>query len=292
MSSFNFSEKAKKALIIDLKTRKSEVRSFPDLYHYIGGVSLGLKLFSLYRDEDPVIFSVGPLNGFFPYASKTSVVLQTGGVVEDLYIGGGLSYRIRFAGVDSIIIKGAVPNGEQTILNINDTSVEFLPKTADLNSVGLPGKRSLYIFSDLSQILSKLTLDGYFVTPENYLENKFLAKNLLGIVITGNNTFDIANREKYESFYKSLLSGTEKMTVTRDFFPSCSGCPMGCSLSKVGEIGGNVLVHSLVACAYSQKIYSDVGTVFACLNALGYEYRHEDIEDLPRLVDKTLKELQ
>ncbi len=291
MSSFNFSEKAKKALIIDLKAKTSEVRSFPDLYNYIGGVSLGLKLFSIYREEDPVIFSVGPLNGFFPYASKTSVVLQTGGVVEDLYVGGGLSYRIRFTGVDSIVIKGTTKD-EQTILNITDTNVEFLPKSTDLNSIGLPGKRSLYIFSDLSQILSKLTLDGYFVTPENYLETKFLAKNLLGLVITGNNTFDIANREKYELLYKSLLSGTEKMQVTRDFFPSCSGCPMGCSLSRTGEIGGNVLVHSLVACVYSQKIYSDVGTVFACLNALGYEYRHEDIEDLPLLVEKTLKELQ
>ncbi len=291
MPSFSFSEKAKKALIIDLKHKTSEVRSFPDLYHYIGGVSLGLKLFSIYRDEDPIIFSVGPLNGFFPYASKTSVVLQTGGVVEDLYVGGGLSYRIRFTGVDSIVIKGATKE-EQVILNINDTNVEFLPKSTDLNSIGLPGKRSLYIFSDLSQILSKLTLDGYFVTPENYLETKFLAKNLLGLVITGNNFFEIANRAKYEMLYKSLLSGTEKMSVTRDFFPSCSGCPMGCSLSRTGEIGGNVLVHSLVACAYSQKIYSDVGTVFACLNALGYEYRHEDIEDLPLLVDKTLKELQ
>jgi hypothetical protein len=290
MSSFNFSEKAKKALIIDLKQKSAEVRSFPDLYYYIGGVSLGLKLFSLYKEEDPIVFSVGPLNGFFPYASKTSIVLQTGGVVEDLYIGGGLSSRIRFAGVDSIVVKG-VSKEEQLILNIADTNVEFLPKNTDLNSIGLPGKRSVYIFSDLSQILSKLTLDGYFVTPENYLETKFIAKNLLGLVITGNNTFDIMEREKYESLYKTLLSGTEKMQVSRDFFPSCAGCPMGCNLSRTGEIGGNVLVHSLVACAYSEKIYSDVGTVFACLNTLGYEYRHEDIEDLPLLVENTLKEL-
>ena len=59
----------------------------------------------------------------------------------------------------------------------------------------------------------------------------------------------------------------------------------------MGEVGGNVLVHSLCACSYSTKIYSDVGTVFSCLNILGYDYTHEDIENLPKMVDKVLKEL-
>ncbi len=282
-------EKSKKALIIDLTKKTSEVRSFPDLYKYVGGVGLGLKLYSIYQDEDPVIFSIGPLNGFFPYVSKTSVVLQTGGVAEDLYLGGGLSLRIKFCGIDAIVIKGGLV--EPAILNITDTSVEFLPRDVDLATVGLPGKRSIFAFSDLSLILSKLTLDGYFVTQENYLETKFLSKNLLGFVITGTTTFDILNKQKYEELYKALLSATDKMQVTQELYPSCSGCPMGCSKSRVGEIGGNLLVHSLTACAFAENIYSDVGTVFACLNALGYDYSHEDLENLPSLIGEVLKEL-
>lgn len=282
-------EKSKKALIIDLTKKTYEVRSFPDLYKYVGGVGLGLKLYSIYQDEDPVIFSIGPLNGFFPYVSKTSVVLQTGGVAEDLYLGGGLSLRIKFCGIDAIVIKGGLV--EPAILNITDTSVEFLPRDVDLATVGLPGKRSIFAFSDLSLILSKLTLDGYFVTQENYLETKFLSKNLLGFVITGTTTFDILNKQKYEELYKALLSATDKMQVTQELYPSCSGCPMGCSKSRVGEIGGNLLVHSLTACTYAGNIYSDVGTVFACLNALGYDYSHEDLENLPSLIGEVLKEL-
>jgi aldehyde:ferredoxin oxidoreductase len=201
-------EKSKKVLIIDLKKNTTEVRSFPDFYKYIGGVALGLKLYALYQDEDPVVLSIGPLNGFYPFASKTSVVLQTGGVAEDLYIGGSLSYRIRFCGIDSIVIKGGAP--EPTFLNINDTTVDFLDKGTDLNLLGLPGKRSIFAFSDMSQILSKLALDGYFVTSENYLENKFLAKNLLGLVISGHTNFDIYNKPKYEELYKRLLSNIDK----------------------------------------------------------------------------------
>jgi aldehyde:ferredoxin oxidoreductase len=282
-------EKSKKVLIIDLKENSTEVRAFPDLYKYIGGMALGLKLYSLYQDEDPVVLSVGPLNGFYPFASKTSIVLQTGGVAEDLYIGGSLSYRIKFCGVDSIVIKrGAL---EPTFLDINDTNVDFMVKNADLNLLGLPGKRSIFAFSDMSQILSKLTLDGCFVTPENYLENKFLAKNLLGLVISGHTNFDIYNKPKYEEIYKKLLDSTDKLEVTKELYPSCSGCPMGCSKSRVGELGGNILVHSLCACTYAQQIYSDVGTVFSCLHTLGYDYSHEDIENLPNLVNAVLKEI-
>ena len=282
-------ETSKKVLIVDLKNSTSEVRSFPDLHKYIGGVSLGLKLYSLYQNEDPVVFSIGPLNGFYPYASKTSVVLQTGGVAEDLYIGGSLSLRIRFCGLDSIVIKGG--STEPIFLNINDTNVEFLEKDTDLNLFGLPGKRSVFAFSDMSQILSKLALDGYFVTPENYLENKLLSKNLLGLVVSGHKNFDITNRQKYEEVYKKILENTDKMQVTKELYPSCSGCPMGCSKSRIGEIGGNILVHSLCACTYSEPIYSDVGTVFLCLHTLGYDYSHEDIENLPSLVNSLLREI-
>lgn len=282
-------DKSKKVVIVDLKKKTTEVRSFPDLYKYIGGVALGLKLYSLYQEEDPVVLSIGPLNGFYPYASKTSIVLQTGGVPEDLYIGGSLSFRLRFCGIDSLVIKGGA--SESTFLSMNDTIVEFLDRDTDLNLHGLPGKRSIFAFSDMSQILSKLALDGHFVTPESYLENKFLAKNLLGIVVSGHNNFDIYNKPKYEELYKKLLSSTGKLEVSKELYPSCSGCPMGCSKARVGELGGNILVHSLCACTYSQKIYSDVGTVFSCLHTLGYDYSHEDIENLPNLVNTVLKEI-
>ena len=79
------------------------------------------------------------------------------------------------------------------------------------------------------------------------------------------------------------------MLIKENTFPSCSLCPMGCKKSNEGEIGGNVLLHSLVACEFAQNIYSDIGIVFSCLNVLGYDYTHEDIENLPKLIEKIFK---
>lgn len=279
MSSLN-----KKVLFIDLEKNFSEVKTFPDFYKYIGGVGLGLKLYETYQDEDPIIFSVGPLNGFFPFVSKTSVVFNQEGVIEDLYLGGYLSTRIRFADLDSVVIMGV--SSEEVVLDLHNNEVSF--KGADIapRSLGLPGKRSFLNFVD-----NKLILDDYFSPPENFLEKKFIKKRLSGLSITGTNTFAPKDKSKYEELYKQLLDKTSMLAVEKGFFPSCSGCPMGCAKSNIGEMGGNVLSHSLVACAFADNVYTDVGTVFSCLNILGYDYTHEDIENLPVLVQNVLKKL-
>ncbi len=274
----------KKIFLVDLAKQWAGVKSISGLGPYIGGVGLGVKLFSMYADQDPVVFSVGPLNGYFPFVSKTSVVLKGHDGVEDIYVGGTLSFRIKFAGADAIVITGR--SEFPTVLNILDEDVSFEPSDADTAGLGLPGKRSV-----LTTVGGRLLLDGYFAPPNDILEEKFAGKNLSAAVVTGTKTFQIKNTDKYEDLYKSLLAKSSEMSVEKGHNPSCSGCPMGCEKSKIGESGGSVLVHSLVACEYSSKIYGDAGTVFSCLNVLGYDYTHEDIENLPALVSQTLEEV-
>ena len=275
---------SKNILFIDLKKQTSEVKTFPDLFKYIGGVGLGLRLYELYREEDPLIFSVGPLNGFFPYISKTSVVFNLDGVIEDVYFGGYLSTRIRFSDLDSIVITGNSSQG--IVLDIHNESVSFKSDDTVPSDLGLPGKRSILSIQD-----NALLLDNYFRVPDNLVESKVSKKNIVGMTLTGTKTFSPPNLDKYEELYKELLVRTSDLSVEKGFFPSCSGCPMGCAKSNVGEIGGNVLAHSLVACTFAEKIFTDVGTVFSCLNVLGYDYTHEDIENLPALVQNTLRSL-
>ncbi len=276
---------ATKVLFIDLKRRTCSIELHPDLIKYIGGVGLGLKLFSLYSELDPLIFSVGPLNGYFPFISKTSIVLNKDGLIEDIYLGGSLSFRIKFAGLDAIVISG-VSKGP-VYLDICDENVRFIsPDKADIGTFGLPGKRSVLEFTR-----DKLLLDNFFTTPEAFLDSTFKGKNIKGIVFTGSRTFEIEEKGKYESLYKNILSRAKDLTVEKSNFPSCSGCPMGCQHSKMGETGGNILIHSLVSCCYAEKIYSDIGVVFSCVDVLGYDYTHEDLENLPHLVQNVLSEL-
>ncbi len=274
----------KKVLSIDLEKQETEVKSFSDLNKYFGGTGLGLKLLEIYKDKNPLIFSVGPLNGFFPYASKTSIVLEKDSVVEDIYIGGSLSTRMKFAGIDSIVLFGI--SQEEVILDIQNSTINFKNKDTDPASLGLPGKRSnLYFEAD------KLLCDQYFTTPEYYLETIFKEKNIKGITITGTEIFSPKNFDDYKKLYAEILDRKDDVRVDQAEYLSCSGCPMGCGKSKVGEIGGNVLLNSLVACQFADKIYTDIGIVFSCLNTLGYEYTHEDIENLPGLVEETIRNI-
>ena len=275
---------SKKVLFIDLGEKTSEVKTFPGLYKYLGGLALGLRLYELYQEQDPIIFSVGPLNGFFPYASKTSAVFNAEGVIEDVCFGGYLSTRIKFADLDAVVISGKAD--KPTIADIQNESVSFISDDAAPKSLGLPGKRSYLGVND-----KQIIVDDYFTVSENILAQKFGKKKLLGISVTGTCTYTVRDQDKYEALYRQLLARAKELKVEQGFFPSCAGCPMGCTKSNLAEVGGNVLVHSLVACGFAESIYTDVGTVFSCLNILGYDYTHEDIENLPVLVQNTLKNL-
>jgi hypothetical protein len=274
----------KKILFVNLTEKEAGVKTLTELDKYIGGVGIGLKLLLDHIAKDPVIFSIGPLNGFFPFASKTSIVFSRDGAIEDLYIGGTLSSRIKFAGIDALVLLGK--SKEPVILDIQDEEIKFRSGDEDIGSLGLPGKRSV-----LRKTKNKFFLDDYFMAPESFLERKLNDKNIKGIVITGTKTFEINDREKYEELYNKLLERSNELTVAKGTNPSCFACPQGCGKSQIGEIGGDVLVHSLVACNYSRNIYSNIGVVFSCLNSLEYDYTHEDIEALPILIKDLLKEL-
>ncbi|MBW6441917.1 hypothetical protein K0B04_03400 [Patescibacteria group bacterium] len=275
---------AKKVLIIDVDKKEYNAKTFTDLNKFLGGTGLGLKLLEMFVDENPLIFSVGPLNGFFPFASKSSIVLTNDGVVEDLYLGGSISTRLKFAGLDALIIKKTSDN--KTIIEIKNSEVYFHNEGTDIQSLGLTGKRCLIEF-DGKKVLS----DQYFTTPDDYLEKIFTEKNIGGISITGTEIFSPKNFDEYKKIYSEILERKDELRVLEGNYPSCSNCPMGCGKSKVGEIGGNILVNSLVACQFADKIYTDIGTVFSCLNVLGYDYTHEDIENLPGLIEETIKNI-
>lgn len=280
--------KAKKVLFVDLNKKTVEVKTFPDLGKYVGGIGVGLKLYSMYEARDPVVLSIGPLNGFFPYASKTAIVLGDNKVIEDIYIGGSLSFRIRFAGLDSIVFLGR--SDAKVVVNVVDEQASFEGEGVDLSELGLPGKRSLFTLAG-NQGAYEAVLDNYFISPRGLLARKLENKGISGVAVTGNKTFSINDTKKYERLFNVLLEKSKDMDVAFGDNPSCSGCPLGCVKSKTGEIGGNILAHSLVACDYASRIYSDANIVFSCLNVLGYDYRHEDIEAVPSLVEGVLSEL-
>lgn len=273
----------KRVLRVDLSKHSFEIKTYPELHDYLGGLALGLKLARLYASQNPLIFAVGPLNGFFPLVSKTCL-LDYSENLEEFYIGGSLSHRIRFAGFDAIVFSGVSP--EPVFLDISADNVDFIESSKAFSETGLPGRSSKLAFK------KKLLLDDYFYTAEDLLGKAFIKRNLGGINITATQSIELEDTSRYEKLYTELLLKAQNLHPLSEGFPSCTGCPFGCSHSQVGERTGNVLVHSLVACETASPIYSDLGVVFSCLNALGYDYTHEELERLPGLIKDLFSELE
>lgn len=276
---------SRKILYINLDDKSSEVKSYENYGEYIGGVGLSAKILKDLNKDDAISFAVGPLNGFFPCVSKTSVLFKYNDEIEELYLSGNLSSRLKFTGLDAVVIFGKAE--EKISLDIIDEEVYFkVGLGKSLDSLGLPGKRSaISIKNDL------LLLDNYFEAPNEFLKDLLVQKNLKSISITGTKTFEIKNKERYEELYYNLLEKCRKIDIGEKGNPSCFGCPHGCGQARVGEEDGDVLLHSLVVCSYAEEIYSDLGTVFSCLDVLGYRYVHEDLENFPNVVYDLFKEL-
>lgn len=274
----------KKVLCIDLSHHSSEIKSFPELVEFLGGLPLGLKLGEMYADSRPTIFTIGPLNGFFPFVSKTCI-LDLGESIKNVYLGGSLSTRLQFAGFDALILNGI--SEDFVFLQIDPQGAVFLDSEESFFKSSLPGR------SAKIEVKEKALLDEYFETPDDFLFKTLGKRKVRGIIVNATNSFFIKKPLEYSNLYTRILDKglQENPFLKLGDKPSCSGCPLGCENSKIGEASGNVLAHSLVACDYMSSLYSDPGIVFSCLNVLGYDYKHEDLEQIPKLVERLWEEL-
>ncbi len=276
---------SKRVLYVNLTDHTYEVHNFPELFFFVGGLSLGLKLGEQYLAEKPLIFATGPLNGFFPFASKIAVVSLEREIVT-FYIGGSLASRIRFADYDAIVLAGASETPVGVVLDSHNVS--FYDDASRLIEASLPGRSSKLMFTHSALGEPHVLLDSYFEAPNNLLTPIFIRKNILGITVNATKVFPVPVTSDYKELFMRLLDmGKSKMP--RDLLPqtilsSCVGCPFGCTHARVGETAGNALSHSLVGCDLPGSIYSDVGIAFACLDSLGYAYTHEMLEAVPSLV--------
>lgn len=271
----NFS---RQVLTIDLAQRQASYGSFADLGHLLGGLGIGLELLRQYQDESPTVFSIGPLNGFFPFASKVSCLSLLSGKVTESYLSGRSSIIMRFAGIDSIVIKGTSPTPLYVSVYPGGV-VDFLDhqeaREAFLKS-GIVGRRSFMVFSGNESLAN----DYFNIDVET--GRKLFLSNLLGLSVSGNTSLPIPKEKEYKDLYLEILGRGGELDVPYDGKKSCGGCPAGCEFSSLSEQKYDlVLSHCLVTCGFSGRIYESVPFAFSCLNALGLPYKHEDLEALP-----------
>lgn len=108
-----------KVLLIQLDTGESELIAFGDRAEWLGGSGLAVALYQAYGlpaapwddPQQPLIFAVGSLTGYFPLMSKVVCGFKSPyhNQYAESHAGGRLALALRFAGCDAVVIRGCAP---------------------------------------------------------------------------------------------------------------------------------------------------------------------------------------
>ncbi len=218
----------RRVLYIDLGKGESWVEERYDLFEeWLGGTGVATQL--LFEEcpegidplspEAPIIFSIGPLNALFPAMTKTVATFKSplNGELGESYAGGRLAMAMRFAGHESIVIRGAAD--QPVYISIRDGEV----KIKDARSIwGIPATVVGYILRDVEKGVGRrsiirigpggeqlvkyagVVVDTYRHFGRLGLGAAFGSKKLKAMVISGTEDVEIPDPKRYMAIYNKL----------------------------------------------------------------------------------------
>lgn len=232
----------KRVLFVDLARRRFHVEERPELFtEGLGGSSVAIRLLEEQCPEgtdplgpdNPIIFTVGALTGFYPLASKTVAMFKsphTGNLGES-HAGGRSAIAIRMAGYGAVVIQGQ--STMPVYLVIDEEGVAFRDASA------LWGTRSSYTTG--SVLRKRETGSGYrtvmrigragerevtyaCVITETYrhfgrlgLGAVFGSKQLKAIVVQGRRNLAPADRRAYRKTYDVIYQRATESPLMRKY---------------------------------------------------------------------------
>lgn len=281
---------AKKVLFLDLKKKSSEVKNYPDLNQFLGGLGISLYLFRENIDHDPLVFSRGPLTGAFPFTNKVSILFKQKDELKEVYGLGNFAPMLAFAGYDAIIILNKAIKPLDIKVNNETVTFEIARKGKNLNRADQTEESSF-----LEKTEGKVINDNFFSFGE-FLGLKFREKRLHNLTTFGHKSLIPADINHYQKVYEEIFSKKDLIQTEKSFLRSCFGCPLGCKQAPEEELVSDEMKKVpysslLLACSLATSIFENLATIFSCLSCLGYNYTHEDLEALPEKIWKLKKNL-
>ncbi len=216
-----------RVLKVDLSTGRGQIEEIDGRDTWAGGSGLAALLFSQtgfsdrsWEDpEQPLIFAIGPLTGYFPLMSK--VVCAFKSPYHDQYAeshGGGRSaLALRFADLDGLVITGKAKRpsclvvGSRT-LEVKDVHYlwgKSVQRTGQMlrRMAGGSGHRSILRIGPAGENRSAMAC----INVDTYRHFGRLgggavmgAKNLKAIVIVGDESFELPASKEYASLFQKI----------------------------------------------------------------------------------------
>jgi aldehyde:ferredoxin oxidoreductase len=232
-----------RVLIVDLATGRGSIAKLEGRDTVAGGSGLAAMLFEQYGlpdrpwddPEQPLIFAIGPLTGYFPLMSKTVCAFKS--PYHDQYAeshaGGRSALSLRFADLDALVIRGRAPTPSclsvgSRHLDLRD--VHFL-WGMDLLKTGKmlrrmykgAGHRSIWRIGPAGENLSAMAcinVDTYRHFGRLGCGAVMGAKNLKGIVILGDGSFPLPEGKAYSKLFAEVhrkMTDTDMMEKYHNF---------------------------------------------------------------------------
>lgn len=232
----------KRILYIDLARRRFWVEERPELFdESLGGTAVGIRLLEEecpagadpLGPENPIIFTVGPLVGLYPLASKTVAMFKSPhtGELGESHAGGRSAVSIRMAGYGAIVIRGV--SAMPVYLVIEEDGVRFRDATA------LWGTRSSYTTGSVLRVreggsgtrsimrigrAGERQVSYACVITETYrhfgrlgLGAVFGSKRLKAIVIEGKRTLPVADRRAFRQTYDAIYKAAVESPLMKKY---------------------------------------------------------------------------
>jgi aldehyde:ferredoxin oxidoreductase len=221
-------------MVVNLTTGKTNIANIPGRLEFLGGSSLAALLFRTYGlvDQDwdhpdqPLIFAIGPLTGYYPLMSKTCCAFRSPYHNEyaESYAGGKSALSLRFADLDALVITGRAPRLTALCVGsrrVEVRDVEYMRGFDALHTGRVlrkifpgSGRRSIMRIGPAGENLSAyacINVDTYRHFGRLGGGTVMGAKNLKGICILGDRGFDLPDGKAYPKLYKHIF---EQLTTT------------------------------------------------------------------------------
>ncbi len=231
-----------RVLYIDLNRLTSRVEARPDLFAAgLGGTGVGIRLLTDHcppgadplGPQNPIIFTVGPLVGHYPLASKTTALFKsphTGNLGES-HAGGRSAVAIRMAGYGAIVIQGksklpiyVTIEGDQVFFN-DATALWGMRSSYTIGSVlrtresgrGLRSIMRIGRAGERQVSYASVTTETYRHFGRLGLGAVFGSKNLKAVVVSGKRSLPVSDRKAYRKTYDEIFTAVTQTPLMKKY---------------------------------------------------------------------------
>jgi len=234
-------EETFRVLLVNLDEQKSKLVEFGDPKEQLGGSGLAAALFSAYghpelpasHPDQPLIFAIGPLTGYFPLMSKAVLGFKSPYHQQyaETHAGGRFALAMRFTGYDALVVSGVARTPSVLVVGRQKLEIidvhylwgkDVLATGKWLRRIhkGQAGHRSILRIGPAGErqvSYASINVDTYRHFGRLGGGAIMGAKNLKGIIVLGDSSLDLPEGKAYAELYKTIYQEVTQSPVMRKY---------------------------------------------------------------------------